>query len=286
MLLAALDKVLRGIVVVCGISSAAMPDPPTPAASPSFDYPLTDWSVVRQAQSPADSLLARHALARLCELYRGPAVAYARHLCGERRDEAEDIVHNWLQGVLRRDDIGAVDPCFGKFRHWVRAGVRHEFQKHLRHASAARRGGGVEPLALDADGHFPGLPHDGTSPADLVLDLAWITRIIEESRRRLECRSSRDAEAARAFAVLSRWLPGGAEPAPGEQQAAAEELGLNAPAFRKRVERLRQSLQQTVCEVVIETCGSKEEAAEELRHLLGQLPGGIFPDSQPAGAAL
>src|SRR6187455_227281 len=107
----------------------------------------TRWTRVRQAKEASDD--GRLALAELCEAYYEPVVAFLR--C-ELRDPAaaRELSHAFFEEILGGGRIQSADPSRGRFRSYLLGAVKHFVAHHRQAASRQKRGGGKEPVPIDA----------------------------------------------------------------------------------------------------------------------------------------
>lgn len=86
-------------------------------------FPETVWTLLLEPikqRAPE----AQAALEQLCERYRKPLVTLARFKVGNPQD-AEDITHDFLLSLLRRDDFAKLDRKKGKFRSFLKVSLEH-----------------------------------------------------------------------------------------------------------------------------------------------------------------
>src|SRR6187401_3462093 len=104
-------------------------------------FATTRWSLVAAARDPA-APAARRALADLCGLYWYPVYAYVRR-------RGQDLTQGFFACLLERHDLAAADRSRGRFRSFLLAACQHYLANQHDHDTAAKRGGGVQPLAID-----------------------------------------------------------------------------------------------------------------------------------------
>ena len=220
-------------------------------------FPPTHWSMVLSAgddHSPASA----EALERLCGLYREPV---RRFLVGSGipTSETEDIVQSFFVSLLRRKSFSRVAPERGRFRTYLKRCLRNHlldrprplppgFRVELDGLEESERDA-VEPGTVDHPGH--------------ALDREWAEHVLHLAYLRLEERHPKEADPA--FCHLRRFLA--EEPGPGDYATAAAETALASNTVAKRVQRLREELDDCVREILLETVGTPSEVEAEIRAL-------------------
>ena len=230
------------------------------------DFTATRWTLVRAARG--DDTRARDALAELCTAYYAPVVAFLRR-DGRSDDEARELAHGFFARVLEGGHFEGADRARGKFRSYLLGALKHHLQHERRKQGAARRGGGVEHVALrlptDTNAGFE--VADPRDPAfDREFDRQWALAVLERAMNQLEKEFERVGKRAQ-FDALRPWL--GGEVAGESQAELAGRLGMSAGAVKVAVHRLRQRFRALVKDEIEQTVGGGEtELREELNHLL------------------
>jgi RNA polymerase sigma-70 factor (ECF subfamily) len=226
----------------------------------------TRWTCVCRAKADSDD--GRRALAELCEAYYEPVVAFLR--CELRdADAAREMGHAFFAQVLGGATLRAADQERGRFRSYLLGAVKH-FLSHEREAARRlKRGGGVEPVAMD-DEAVGALPDPAQVSPDAEYDRQWavtvLTRAVEALRG--ECVAAGQGV---FFEKARPWLTGEAEH--GEQAALAAECGMSAAAVKMAVHRLKQRFRQCVKAEVAGTLDDPALVEEEMRSLFAALGG-------------
>lgn len=205
-----------------------MPDSPTTL------FPITPQPLVAGARpAPGEDPDARDArwrqrMAELCALYYQPIVQWFARVGvpGDPRDVAHDFLRHWLEG----NPLAGYERGDGRFRHFLKASLRHFVVDVVRRGASARRGGGVEtpwvgvpdPI-IDLEGGF------------CLVDRLLAREVAFKSLRALESDGLQHPPAWR-IEMLRRVLD--RQPMPDADLAAA--LGISVNALCLRVSRLRQ----------------------------------------------
>ena len=228
-------------------------------------FATTHWSIVAQAGAEA-SPVALAAINTLCQGYWFPIYAHIRRF-GHGAEEARDLTQEFFASLLRHESVARVRREQGRFRTFLLASLSYFLADQSDRARAAKRGGGVPPVELDAlegEARLALEPATHESP-DVVFDRRWIAVLIERSLLALQVEQG-VAGRARQFELLKPFLEHPAER--GEYERVAEALGLNPNAVAAAVRRLRLRLRELLLIEVSHTVGTLGEAEDELRQLL------------------
>jgi RNA polymerase sigma-70 factor (ECF subfamily) len=224
-------------------------------------FPTTQWSRLAEATLNGD-LAGREALARLCEDYRPPVIAFLRTR-GWNGHDAEDLAQEFFLKLLESKAWRRADRSRGRFRTFLLGALVHVIQHRREREAAAKRGSGSAPVSLDA------LAEEGCEPVaaagdEFRFDRAWAQQVVAHAVAAIEAEFA-DRGAAGEFAVLRRYLPGAAAAPSYEESAMA--LGISLPNFKTAVHRLRQAFREKLRSSVARTVSTVGEIEEELRHL-------------------
>ena len=226
-------------------------------------FPTTHWTtLLAPIRERGEDVAA--ALERLCEIYRRPLVACARHLLSDNASEAEDVVHDYICALLRRDDLAKVRRESGKFRSFLAAGIRHQVMNSAKARRAQKRGGGARLESLD---ELVNEPPD-TATAEMALCRGWIEASINETLRLME-EEWRAADKTGEFNDFKDFaFSQKSEVSRGE---LAAKYGVTINAVDARISRLRRRFRQLLRELIGQTVSRPEEVDEEIRYLMGIL---------------
>ena len=229
-------------------------------------FTTTHWSAVLHAGGE-DSPTARAALERLCIAYWYPLYAHVRRR-GHGPDDAADLTQEFFAVLLRRNSLATVGPEKGRFRTFLLTSMDYFLHDQSSRAHAAKRGGGVSLVqldALDAEQRFALEPATHETP-DKAFDRRWAAALLEQAFARLE---TEQVEAGKAdlFSHLKPLVAREIEP--GEYEALGSELGLATNTIAKMVQRLRQRARQLLLDEAAQTVAAAGDAEQELRALFG-----------------
>ena len=232
--------------------------------APSFAFTTTHWSNVLRAGGK-DSPAAHAALEQLCGTYWYPLYAHVRRR-GHGPEDAADLTQGFFEVLLRRNSLGAVGPEKGRFRTFLLTSLEYYLRDQSSRDHAAKRGGGVAPLRLDAlsaEQRFALEPVTDETP-DKAFDRRWAAALLEQALARL---ATEQADNANLFARLRPLLARAIEP--GEYDALAAELGLAPNTLAKNVQRLRRRARDLLLDEATQTVAATGDAEKELRDLFG-----------------
>ena len=220
----------------------------------------------------ADSDDGRRALSDLCQAYYEPIVAYLRSVMRDG-DAARDMSHAFFAEVLAGGRMHAADPERGRFRFYLLGAVKH-FVAHRREADGRlRRGGGVQPLSLDAQSpESPALnvADDARRTPEAAFDRQWAVTVLARAMAALQAECAAEGKAA-LLEHLRPWLLG--ESGYGDQTVVAEAMGLSASAMKAVVHRTRHRFRQCVKAEIAGTLKDAAAVEDEMRSLLAALAG-------------
>jgi RNA polymerase sigma-70 factor (ECF subfamily) len=182
---------------------------------------------------------------------------------------ARDLAHDFFANLLEGDRLSQVRREGGKFRAYLSGAVKH-FAAHRRESALRlRRGGGVEPLSLQAHSALGmGLEDEHILPPDLAFDRAWATTVLARALAALRAECEREGRAAH-FERLKPWLTNDA--AHGAQMELARDLQLDPSALKAAVHRMKRRFRQCVKAEIAATLSPPADIAEEMRALFAAL---------------
>jgi RNA polymerase sigma factor (sigma-70 family) len=248
-----------------------MPSPrgeqPNPAAM-SDHFLTTHWSLV-SAAGKDDTKAALDALEALCRAYWYPLYAYVRRR-GHAAPDAQDLTQGFFAKLLSSDGLSHLDRRKGRFRAFLLASLKHYLTNQWDHATAQKRGGGTETIALDAvsaENRYDLEPVDEFSPERLY-ERRWALTVIDQVLAALTQEYATLGNAT-LFTQLRPTLPGGTK-APKYADIAAR-TGMSEGAVKVAVHRLRQRFRRLLQEQIAATVAAPEDVEDEVRHLLKAL---------------
>jgi DNA-directed RNA polymerase specialized sigma24 family protein len=229
-------------------------------------FTTTHWSNVLEAGN-VESPAARAALEGLCAAYWYPLYAHVRRR-GHGHEDACDLTQEFFAVLLRRQSLANVGPEKGRFRTFLLASLDYFLHDQTARNHAAKRGGGValvELDALDAQQRFM-LDAATDETPDKAFDRRWAAALLEQAFARL---ASEQAQAGK-LELFTRLKPLLArEIEPGEYDALAETIDMLPNTIAKVVQRLRLRARELLIEEAAQTVAAASDAEKELRELFG-----------------
>ena len=249
-------------------ASTDAPDSPPPApAGTRAQFAETHWSLVLHAQRGGDSARAGDALASLCQTYWYPLYAFVRRQ-GHSPHDAQDLTQEFFARLLARNFLGDADPAKGRFRSFLLGTLKHFLSDEWDRARAQKRGGGQQPISLDAESaetRYQLEPADESS-AEKIYERRWALALLDQVLKRLRDEFTRDGK-EHVFDELKSALTGGKVPYP----EIAARLDMKESAVRTAIHRLRTRYRDIVRAEIAETVASPAEVDAEMQHLFAAL---------------
>jgi RNA polymerase sigma-70 factor (ECF subfamily) len=233
-------------------------------------FATTHWSVVLAAGQSGSQAQAA-ALEKLCRAYWYPLYAYIRRR-GHGPEDAQDLTQEFFLRLIEKNWLGRVTTEGARFRSYLLTMAKAFLANAHDRAQAVKRGGGLSFVSLDADEaeqRFSSEPATTETP-ERIFERRWALAVLDEALQRLRAA----AEAAGRLEQFQRLHPFlSREPADGEYDQLAAELGTSAGALGVAVHRLRQRYRETLRETVADTLSDPREVDVEMRHVLAALRG-------------
>jgi RNA polymerase sigma-70 factor (ECF subfamily) len=228
-------------------------------------FPSTHWSVVLSATDET-SPQARDSLEKLCRTYWYPMYAFVRHR-GHSPQDSEDLVQGFFAHLLDKSVLTHVDREKGRFRSFLLACLCNYLNNERTRAQTQRRGAGCVHLPLDtsiAESRYADEVSVPLTPEQLF-DRTWALGVLQ---RTLESLRSQFGAAGREdlFDAVEGHLTG-SKPCSTYGELGAR-WGMNEPALRMMVTRLRRRYGELVRLEISQTLASADDVEEELQHLL------------------
>lgn len=229
-------------------------------------FPTTQWLLVVQAKEASEEE-RRTALETLCRLYWQPVFWLARRL-GRSDHDAEDLAQGFFADLLSRDFLAMVSQERGRFRTFLRAAATKYFFKQWRRETSQKRGGvpAERFISLDAVEESPANQED--PKLDVLFDREWARSLLSTALKRVRAEYEATGKAALFDALECRLSPGVSSLSVTE---LATELKMSEGAVKTATFRLRKRFGEVLRSEVGRTVHTKEEAEDELRHLLAAL---------------
>jgi RNA polymerase sigma factor (sigma-70 family) len=221
-------------------------------------FPTTHWTSLflpileRTASS-------QQALERLFATYRQPILTFVRMHIRSSQD-AEDLTHDFIERLLRRDDLVRMDRTKGKFRQFLCASIRNFLASHYEAMDALKRKELFRAAPIETLETEPSYAGD----AEREFTRAWWRTCIDEALKRLRVEWAAAGHGA-LFDDLEPRLWDEKRPRSAE---LAEKYKTTANAVDIRTTRMRDRYRELLLAVISETVSSAQEIQEEIDALL------------------
>ncbi|HEY0591223.1 MAG TPA: ECF-type sigma factor [Thermoanaerobaculia bacterium] len=234
------------------------------AARGSGLFHTTRWSLIFAAAGDASS--GAEARADFCRMYWYPVYAFIRRR-GYPHEQAEDLAQGFFSILLEKNYLGAADRERGRFRSFLRSAVAHYLSHERERERAAKRGGGVRHVSVDAgadEERYVAELEGGETPEELF-DRRWALTVLDAALAAL--RAEYDGRGKRReFDALYPSLVGDLDGVPRAELAA--ELGMSEGALRVTLHRFRRRFQAALRSVVATTVEDDAAIDDEIRQLM------------------
>ena len=214
-----------------------------------------------------ESAVSLQALEQLCQSYWQPIYGFLRRK-GCAPHDAEDLTQQFFLRLLKGDSLARADRSKGRFRTFLLGALQHFLADEFRKSSAQKRGGPKLPLAVsfqEAEERYLEEPDPNLTPEQMY-DRRWAAGLLQHAFESLLSEFESAGMRARfdRFKVLLA-----NEPAEGEYERLASELGMTTRAVGAAVYRMRQRFRQLVRRQVADTVVQSSEIDAELAQLFG-----------------
>jgi DNA-directed RNA polymerase specialized sigma24 family protein len=246
-----------------------LPQQETSASSLNRDwFTTTHWSVVLAARQP-DTSGARQALERLCQTYWYPLYVFIRRQ-GYSPMDAQDLTQAFFERVLARNYFDQANRDKGRFRAFLLAGLKHFLSDQRDHDRAAKRGGGVTALSLDAqtaEERYQLEPLDTMAP-DRLYERRWAFTVLGQARERLRQEFVGTGK-GNLYEQLNALETG--EERDCTYAEVGQRLGMSEDAIKSAVVRLRRRYGELLRQEIAQTVATASEIDQEIRHLMAAI---------------
>lgn len=240
-------------------------DPESPSSAP---FPATALTVLRRLRS-GSAEQREEAFAVLVSAYWRPVYTYLRLRWRQEPADAEDLTQDFLVSAWEKGFFERFDPDRARFRTFLRTCLDRQVQNHLKAGRAAKRGGGLVPLALDfvsAEGEVRLLEPADPDSADDLFHREFVRSLFGSALGQLRAELEGRGRAI-VYQVFDRYDLGPADG--GSYAKLAEELGITVSQVTNYLHAARSRFRELVLQQLRELTGSEEEFREEAREVLG-----------------
>ena len=208
-------------------------------------FPTTHWSALMPLQR-------RQLFEQLAGSYWRPLYLYAR-MKGLDHTTAEDVVQGLFTSLLQGDSFARLDRTKGRLRSYLKACLAHHLADRRDHAAAAKRGGDVIQLPLDAAEH---VQTPVSANPDVAYDRAWASALVRRAFDRLRAEHGSD----RRWELIELYFAGDC-PA---QDVLAMRFDMSIPQIKSLLHRARARFRRLVREEVLATVATPDGLPDEL----------------------
>jgi len=236
----------------------------SPDRSATASFPVTRWSLIVKAGTPASSQ-ARAALDELCSAYWYPLYAFIRRR-GNAPDRALDLTQEFFARFLEKDMLASVDQRKGRFRAFLQAACKNflvDTWRRKREVSA----NAISIDAQTAEGRYVLEPVDNMT-AERLFDRAWAFTLLDRVLRLLAAEYTETGR-AEVFDVLKVVLSEGKGAI--RAAAAAMQLGMSEDAVHSATHRLRKRYREILQDEIAATLDDPSELDDEIQSLFDAL---------------
>ncbi len=238
----------------------------TPPADGQF--PNTSWTLIARLKSD-DEAVASAAIETLYTQYHFPLYCYLRRR-GCAFQDAEDVLHDFLAGLLRRRSFDRLDESRGRLRGWFCTALG----RHLQEWQGRERRREAEPLPHGVDVDFARVEAryqrehaaDHDAP-DRVFEREWVREIFRSVLASLTRKYEARGRGA-LFAVLRPVLETGGSLRDHDSATLAETAGMSQDALRAALARLLREFREGMHAEVRLTVEHAGEVDDELAYLM------------------
>lgn len=205
------------------------------------------------------------ALELLCSRYWHPLYAFIRRR-GFTVEQAEDLTQEFFARLLAAKSLEDVSPERGKFRAFLLAALKNFLANEWDRSRRLKRGGGEPVLSLDlVEGEaWLASDHSPAGTEDAFFDRHWAKAFTAAVMHSLK-RQAREDGALDRFEALKVFLA--SEPSANTYEDVAARLGMNVPAVKSAIHRLRRQYGQMVRDEMAATLVNEADVEAEIRYL-------------------
>jgi len=222
-------------------------------------FPATQWTAVVELQKKNGSVAAGLALEELCKKYWQPLYSYARKI-GYSQHDAQDLTQGFFSYVVNKELFSSADREIGRLRTFLLTTFSRYIFDIKDYQNAAKRGGTLPPLSLDAsegEEQYAGVePRDAATP-ESEFERNWALTVLQCTLREVAARE-KEAGHGRQFEALEPFLS--IESACEKTYAeAAGTLRISEESVRQAVHRLRLKFRKCLREQIAQSLANPTE---------------------------
>jgi len=145
-------------------------------------FPPTAWDLLAHLRDPKDPRVRAY-LDQMIELYWRPVYKYVRVGWKRSNEDAKDLTQAFFVHLLEGTLLARADPERGNFRKLLMTSLKNFLSNEARSGQAAKRGGGLKIVSLDATADLD----QASDPLDpqAAFDGQWAREVLGRSIERL-----------------------------------------------------------------------------------------------------
>ena len=213
--------------------------------------------------------VAHRALSEIFRIYWKPIYAFVRR-SGKSPHDAEDITQGVFEHFLATEIFSQADREKGRLRSFLLGAVKHYLLQDYRKSSAKKRGGHVTTVSIDfcdAESELADELSQSETP-ERVFERRWAHTVLETVLSDLRAEQEKRGKLEQ-FERLSVYLSIKEEHTPYAE--LSRETGMQEPAIRIAVYRIRKRYRELLYKHVAATVESQEQVDDEIAYLLEAL---------------
>ncbi|MDF1815209.1 MAG: hypothetical protein P1V20_23620, partial [Verrucomicrobiales bacterium] len=232
-------------------------------------FPVTRWSVV-DAVGDLSTNESFKAVSELCETYWYPLYGFLRG-SGSSKEDAQDLIQDFLSMAVQRNLIQMADPGKGKLRTFLLNALIKYRAKVYRSKCTIKRGGQVSLVHIDrdwAEGRYSNEVVDESNNPEKAFDQRWASMVLESAFEQLHEEFAAKGKIDE-YEVLKNFLAWNS----GDETyaSAAKKMAISEGNVKVKVMRMRRRLRELLEESANRWANPSSEAdlVEELKMILG-----------------
>ncbi len=229
-------------------------------------FPVTRWTLLSRLKGPPSEEAAQ-AMEDICAAYWYPLYVFARRF-GLDDPDAKDAVQDVFTHLIRGNGLAQADAERGRLRNFLLTALKNQISMTKEKQKAVKRGGNVVISSLDltdAEGRYLQEPIAPDASPERIFERKWAMELLRAARNELEASYTSTGQQP-LYQHLSPALDEG-ERWSGSKEAAVA-MGMNEPAVRTALHRLRVRYRETLLRHVRATVERDEDVKAEAAYLM------------------
>ncbi len=230
----------------------------------------TSWRLILESCDPASDV-ARAAMEDFARVYWLPVYGHVRRRTGDP-ERALDLTQEFFATWFEKRWADAADPARGRFRTFLFVVLDRFLSGRHDHEQAAKRGGGLTRVPLDAvtaERLLAGPDDAGRSPADAFTQ-RWALALLREC---LDClrESLSSGRKSVHYQIFVRFYELDSRARPADYPTLAREFGVSESDITNTLHRARADFRRLLEERILRSVESPSEVRAEIDELFRSL---------------